>query len=184
MRRREKPRAISTAMTAAELDALRELATGRMVLEVGSYKGASTVVMAKVAELVHAVDPHVPFTKDGERRTMLTQLATNLVEHDVFDKVIVHKGWSPQIVPLFPDASFDLVFVDADHRLEAVEADLGLVRRVVKPSGVLAFHDYGVPGTEKDGRWDTFGVTDVVDAFVAEMEAALEVVDTLAVVRL
>ena len=169
-------------MTDAELSRLRELAAGKTVLEIGSYKGASTVAMARVAELVHSVDPHVPFTRDRRRRTMLTQLAENLVAQDVFDKVIIHVGWSWQIVPLFPGGMFDLVFVDADHRLEPTRKDLELVRRVVKPDGVLAFHDYGVTGTEKDGRWDEFGVSEVVDGYVAETGATLEVVDTLAVV--
>lgn len=177
-------REISTAMTARELDTLRRLAADKRVLEVGSYKGASTVVMGEVAATLHSVDPHVPFERDGEKRTMLTQLATNLVAHDLFDKVVIHVGWSWQIVPLFPEHSFDLVFVDADHTRPAVERDLALVRRVVTPDGVLAFHDYGVPGTEKNGRWDTFGVTEVVDSYVVETGARLEAVDTLAVVTL
>ena len=49
---------------------------------------------------------------------------------------------------------------------------------------MLAFHDYGVSGVQHHSRWDTFGVTEAVDAFAAERGRQVEVTRTLAVVRL
>lgn len=38
---------------------------------------------------------------------------------------------------------FDLVFVDADHREEEVQADIDKWIPLIKKGGIIAFHDYG-----------------------------------------
>lgn len=77
--------------------------------------------------------------------------------------------------------SFDFVFVDCLHTRAGVERDIRLVRPLVKPKGVIAFHDYGpIPGVPEG----LFGVTEAVNGFVAREKARLEVVRTLAIVHL
>lgn len=58
----------------------------------------------------------------------------------------------------FADGSLDWVYLDADHALEAVTADIAAWWRKVKPGGVLCGHDY----FEAEG----FGVKRAVDTFV------------------
>lgn len=55
---------------------------------------------------------------------------------------------SREAAGLVPDASQDFVFIDADHRYEAVLEDIALWRPKVKPGGLLCGHDYcaGWPG--------------------------------------
>jgi len=52
------------------------------------------------------------------------------------------KGDSVQTADMFPDAHFDLVFIDADHGYEGCKADLMAWMPKVKPGGWLCGHDY------------------------------------------
>ena len=49
------------------------------------------------------------------------------------------------------DESLDFVFIDADHRYEAVKKDIGEWSKKVKPSGIVAGHDYYVTRSGNDG---------------------------------
>lgn len=40
------------------------------------------------------------------------------------------------------DATFDLVYVDGDHRLEGVRRDAEQAARIVKSNGIIVFNDY------------------------------------------
>lgn len=56
--------------------------------------------------------------------------------------------WMPSLeaAATFGDDSVDLVYLDADHRYEAVRADIAAWWPKVKPGGLLMGHDYG-PGS-------------------------------------
>lgn len=135
------PRSVPTSLTIPEARRLAELAEGKKVLEVGSSCGFSTIVMALVADHVDAVDPHpeIPELTSGT----LASLMVAAEEHGVTDKIAVIQGMSYTALPDLEAHSYDLIFVDADHDGAAVTADAALVRRLVKPGGYLAFHDYG-----------------------------------------
>jgi predicted O-methyltransferase YrrM len=172
---------VPSAVTLAECRRLGELARGKRVLELGSYFGRSTIALASTATLVHSVDLHPAEDINGGQRSTVAPFLENLERYDVRHKVIVHVGFSQLILPELPAASFDLAFLDAQHQREAVEEDVQLVLPLLRPGATLAFHDYGVPGVEHDGRWDPFGVTEVVDALAIERGGSLEIVGTLAV---
>lgn len=160
---------IPTSMSDEEVARLVELASGKVVLEVGSYLGHSTVAMAQVAERVHAVDWHRGDEHAGTEETVHPFL-DNLEAHGVRDRVIAHVGRSEVILPMFRAGYFDMAFIDALHTTEAVVGDIDRVMPLVHVHGVVAFHDYG------DER---FGVTEAVDG----LDEPLEVTGTLAVVR-
>jgi hypothetical protein len=61
------------------------------------------------------------------------------------------KLYSVQAAPWFPDAFFDFVFIDADHRYEAVKADITAWMPKVRHCGIIAGHDYKVPGRRHPG---------------------------------
>lgn len=104
-----------------EAELLQYLAHGKTVLEIGTGLGTATRALAKTAVTVDTVDidPWVHTNIHGELRTL--------------DNVRCHHR-----VP--PGLTWDLVFVDGDHRPEAVKRDLALCP-LVCPQGMWIFHD-------------------------------------------
>ena len=173
---------VLSAVTYAECARLAELARGARVLEVGSYYGRSTVALASVSTAVHAVDPHEGGPSDATRT--LDDFLANLDRYGVRDRVVVHVGRSTQVLPMFRDGGFSLVFIDAMHQRPDVDVDLVLSARCLEPGGCLALHDYGLDGVQVGDRWEAFGVTEALHEFVELTGAARpEVVDTLAVIH-
>lgn len=126
-------------LAASEAAELAKLAANARVLEIGSYQGRSTIVMAQVAELVVAVDHHQGDSGcDGGN---LSAFLKNLERYGVRDKVIPVVADSVAACAVMMNGYFDLVFVDGDHEYEAVIRDIQAVKRVVKQGGTLAFHD-------------------------------------------
>jgi hypothetical protein len=58
------------------------------------------------------------------------------------DVVVIERGLSGDTMPKYADRSFDLVYIDADHRYEGVKADAERAAKMVKDSGILMFDDY------------------------------------------
>jgi len=52
------------------------------------------------------------------------------------------RGGSREMLKLVPDASVDLTFLDGDHTYDGLLADIEEARRITKPSGVIAGHDF------------------------------------------
>ena len=108
----------------------------------------------------------------------------NLERYGVRDEVVVHVAKSTEVLPLMAPRSFDLVFIDAMHQPEPVLEDLELSLPLLREGGVLAAHDYGIPGVWHRGRWEPFGVTEAVDALAERLGRSVEVVGRLAVIEL
>lgn len=139
--------------------ALARLAEGKLVLEVGSYCGKSTICMAQTAAQVVSVDPHdgrgTSAPQDTEK-----QLRGNLAQFGVADKVAVVKGTFHSSED--SDQLFDLIFLDGSHDLESIQQDLTNARRILKEDGLIAVHDYREKPGDYDGSWDP-GVTEAVN---------------------
>lgn len=128
----------TTSEEAAELAAL---AKGKRVLEVGTFKGQGAVLMAQAGGEVWSVDWHRGDASLGPRDTLCAWW-TNIRRHQVADQVVGLVGRSATVLPLLRPESFDLAFVDADHEEEAVSVDIMLTLPLVRPGGLLVFHDY------------------------------------------
>lgn len=169
------PLEIPSFFQEGEAEALAALVKGRVVLELGSFKGGSTILMAKAgARVVHSVDwhtgdPHLRYYQDT-----LGPMWHNLMAADVRRQVVLHVGRFQDVLPLFRPQSFDLAFVDGCHDYEAVKRDIEMTLPLLRPSGVLAFHDYG--------RW---GVQPAVQEVCKQLGVQeVELVHSLAIVRL
>ena len=127
--------AISTSLTLAETDELRRLAKDADVLEIGSAYGYSAIAMALAGGRVIAVDPHQWLD------SWATMLA-NVEAYGVADRVTVWR-MSSQTAMSTLGTVFDLVWIDGDHEAAAVAHDVEWARKLLRPSGTLAVHDYG-----------------------------------------
>lgn len=147
------PDKIKTALTDEECTVLASLASGKIVLELGSQYGASTICMAATAKQVHSVDWHWGDAYAGFNGDTLPEMRRNLVSHKtvgVFDRdelIICHVGKFQDVLPMLREESFDLIFVDGSHAAKDVEGDIRLASPLLAQEGVWVFHDYGVfPG--------------------------------------
>ena len=165
---------ILSAVTKGECEKLAHLASGKTVLELGSHFGRSTVALASTARRIHAVDWHLGDGHAGHSDSAPIFIA-NLTKHGVRDKVIVHIGRFDDILPLFKEGTFEFCFIDAFHTKEAVLRDALAVFPLMKPKGVMAFHDYG---------HSHFGVTEAVKEFAQGKGAGVNVTESVAVVHL
>ena len=134
-----------------EAELLARLAAGvrdGVVLEVGSYRGKSTAALALGARAgagatVFAIEPHEEFTGvlggkfSGEDRAaffhaMLQVDCTQQVRLINLSSEVVAPGWRRPI---------GLLWIDGDHRYEAVRRDADCWLPHLVPGGLVAFHD-------------------------------------------
>jgi predicted O-methyltransferase YrrM len=150
---------------------------GEAIVEVGSYRGRSTIALALgslkgQAAPVYAVEPHEDFRGPlgGEfgprdrREFFRNLLAAGVVEQVRLINLtsqVVAPGWRRPI---------GLLWVDGDHSYEAVRRDLGSWEPHLAEGAVIAFHD----------AFDrTLGVARVVEELLAtrRFEATVAVGD-------
>lgn len=163
-------RDISGSLVSRECTKLAELAKDKVVLEVGSQYGASTVSMARVARQVIAVDWHRGDMHATYQDTLPT-FRQNLNVYGVADKVIPVVATFEQVVSFFRPGSFDLAFIDAQHLYEDARRHVLLAAPLVAAGGTIVVHDYG---------WEHFpGVKEAVDSILGEHKPF--VYDTLAI---
>lgn len=169
-------------LTEVEGHALAELATGKVVLEVGSYCGRSTICMAQTADRVCSVDPFTSRATPGGVDTY-DEFVANLNAHLVSDKVfIVRDLFTEESAKQLPVAKFGLIFIDGDHSYEAVWRDFENAKTLLDEDGLIAFHDYRLFPGEHDGNYDA-GVTKAVGEILAAGSELVARHGTIAVVR-
>jgi predicted O-methyltransferase YrrM len=123
----------------AEVRELQRLAEHKTVLELGAWKGRSTVALSRVARYVVSVDRHqgIPGHDDGED-TLLSYLDA---VRPLANVAVVVADFG-EFCPFLCD-SFDLVFVDGDHDAESVARDTRFALGCVAAhGGQLVFHDW------------------------------------------
>jgi predicted O-methyltransferase YrrM len=128
-----------------EGEALQRLAAGGTVVELGSYKGRSTIAMAASAAQVVSVDHHHGDVNTGPTDTLLDFLE-NINKHGAADIVLALIEPIDEAATLLKRCHFDGCFIDAEHTAESVERDTRLALAVVRPGGWIAWHDWNDTG--------------------------------------
>ena len=114
-----------------ECAALQKLAVGKLCVEIGSYKGRSTLCLAKVAKHVYAIDILLrPGLKD------------NIIGYPVTTLIMSSADGSKH----FGQDNVDLIFIDGSHLYPNVKLDILNWWDKLRSNGVMCFHDYEAPG--------------------------------------
>jgi predicted O-methyltransferase YrrM len=136
-------------LTFAEVDCLYRLGQfdqqQGVIVEIGSWKGKSTVALARGAAKVHAekiyaIDPHRILPEEGyfedTEAAFLANIKQGGVEGQVVPMVMTSeqaaRGWNKPI---------RLLWIDGDHRYESAKLDFTLWEPHLVQGGILAMHD-------------------------------------------
>jgi hypothetical protein len=62
-----------------------------------------------------------------------------------------------------PDQTYDLIYIDGDHRLAGVTKDVAAARLKIKPGGLLIFNDYSMWDCTREDDPAAYGVVQCVN---------------------
>jgi predicted O-methyltransferase YrrM len=122
------------------------------IVEIGSFKGKSTVYIAhgmKLSNAFTAIDPHLStlagsrrdraMTSDGDQTTW-QPFNHVLREWNITDRVNVIRDYSYNVRKKW-NQPIAFLWIDGDHSYDAVKKDIQDWTDLVMPGGFLAFHD-------------------------------------------
>ncbi|HRH68806.1 MAG TPA: class I SAM-dependent methyltransferase [Flavobacteriales bacterium] len=118
-------------------------------VEVGVLFGEySEAILASWPGVLHLVDPWenqpVKVYRDGcnavDMEEALEDTRARVAQYG--DRAKIHRTYSSCAVDEFADGQLDFVYIDANHRYEAVMADIRAWWPKVKAGGILGGHDY------------------------------------------
>lgn len=132
-----------------------------LILEIGSWAGASAVSWAKAVRnfhrsgLVTCIDPWRPYfdlkadrsrhyaDMDDAAKTgdIFKLFLHNLKAERIDDMVDYRIGDSRLILPSLPPDSYDIIYIDGSHQFEDVLCDIQYAKRLVKSDGVICGDD-------------------------------------------
>lgn len=123
---------------------------GTRALEIGSFQGKSTTIIAQYFDVVYAVDlwGNVDnglgsYTDIGQHHFL--SFIKNMTNLKLIDQVIPIVGTSQGLETL-PNLNVDFIYIDASHYYEDVKKDINCAVKHLSRTGVLAGDDYKRPG--------------------------------------
>ena len=111
------------------------------IVEIGSWKGKSTVWLAEGSKAgkklkVHAIDPH----KGYDSKPTLKDFTENIESAKVDDIVVPIVKTSEEAAKSFRKP-VEFIFIDGSHEYDDVKKDFELWFPKVMSGGIMAFHD-------------------------------------------
>lgn len=129
-------------LTRQQGDFLQRVAKGKTVLEMGAYRGRSTVCMAKVAKSVTTVDSFACGS--------FAEFWGNCKAHGVDGKIEPIVGDIDDARDGLTERRFHVVFIDGAHDADSVARDTQIALECLLPGGSIVWHDYNYE-TVKEG---------------------------------
>lgn len=119
------------------------------VLEIGSFKGKSTIILAKSAALagdakINAVDPlTAPAETDPDLRgdeSSLEDFQNNIKTHEVADKIEFYQTFSHELAKTW-NKPLRLLWIDGDHTYKGTKLDFEGFAAHLSDGAIVAIHD-------------------------------------------
>ncbi len=119
------------------------------VLEIGSFKGLSTVLLATALEFtndprLHACDPWAAAEAHGATNPTNDEtfriFQESLARTGVSERVTIHRKLSSDLAVGW-DRPLRLLWIDGDHSVAGASEDFEHFSQHVVPGGIVAFHD-------------------------------------------
>jgi predicted O-methyltransferase YrrM len=119
------------------------------VLEIGSFKGKSTILLAQTARTwnlgkIHACDPLFLSSstdpQEARGQSVEHDFYTNIRRHGVEDQVVFHQMKSAELARAWT-LPLRALWIDGDHTYAGALADFELFNRHLVPGSVVALHD-------------------------------------------
>jgi|WetSurMetagenome_2_1015567.scaffolds.fasta_scaffold140047_2 predicted O-methyltransferase YrrM len=131
------------------LSVLPLISTRGEILEIGSYAGKSTVILALSARFancgkIHSCDPFllesITDPDDGQKEQVEELFHENLKKYQVEDIVDFHKMKSDDLAKQwkFP---IKILWIDGDHTYDSVKKDFDHFIRYCVPGSIVCLHD-------------------------------------------
>jgi hypothetical protein len=120
-------------------------------LEIGVSDGGNAIHIANSYcndpnSKIYCVDPWMDYDEypeyKGEQKKGWVRFNNNIQRSGSFEKFIVKRGLSENVVPTFENDFFDLIFVDGNHETKYVYEDGKMAFDKVKSGGYIVFDDY------------------------------------------
>lgn len=127
-----------------------------VIVEIGSWKGKSTICLAKGSKAgnkvkIYAIDPHTGSSEHKKRYSRvwtLEEFKKNIKNAKVHDIITSIVKTSEEAAKNFVKP-VELIFIDGAHEYELVKLDFELWFPKLINGGIMAFHDTGWPGPKK-----------------------------------
>lgn len=119
------------------------------IVEIGSFKGRSTVMLAKVARHyslgpIVSIDPHTHNLSTGPEgngsHSTFEEFQTQLRNAGVTEHVEIHRSFSMDVSPTW-NRDIRLLWIDGDHTYEGAKSDFDGFSPFLVSGGVVALHD-------------------------------------------
>lgn len=133
------------------------------VLEIGSWKGKSTLMFMQSRENVFltSIDPFCGTPEYSKFKGVNTESIYHENTKEYSDNITQIKKYSndKSLDDDLEGQFFDIFFIDGDHSHEAASNDIGLALKHTKKNGLIVVHDFWI-NASKDFKFR--GVTDAV----------------------
>lgn len=134
------------------------------ILEIGSFKGRSTVSMGYgcvgTQRRIFCIDTFDGNDSDFSDRNFFEEWRANVACNGLTDYITPLPGTSSDVLGNWKDltnnAALDFVFIDGSHQFEDVLNDFMLVYPLLKIGGICAFHDVVPPWPGPYKLWNDF----------------------------